>query len=60
MMGVLTAAGSLARSLGPIFVSHLYQSTGPEVTFASVDALVAAGIVILLVFSYRLKPFRKS
>ena len=57
-MGVLTGAGSLARSLGPIFVSTLYQHTGPQVTFASVDGLVFTGILILLVFCYRLIPYR--
>ena len=57
MMGVLTAAGSLARSLGPIFVSTLYDNTGPEVTFAAVVGIVAASIVVMTVFYYRLVPY---
>jgi len=59
MMGILTAAGSLARTLGPISVSALYQHTGPQITFASVDGLVFAGILILLVFCRKLVPYKK-
>lgn len=56
MMGVLTAAGSLARALGPIFVSTLYVHTGPQVTFSCAVAVVAASIVFMAVFYYRLVP----
>lgn len=56
MMGVLTAAGSLARSLGPIFVSTLYAHTGPEVTFSAVVGVVAVSIVFMAAFYYRLVP----
>ena len=58
MMGILTAAGSLARSLGPLFVSNLYYNTGPLITFAAVDGIVMLSIVILLVFAHRLVPYR--
>lgn len=58
MMGILTAAGSLARALGPMSVSALYQHFGPTVTFSSVVGLLMAAIIILLVFSYRLIPYR--
>lgn len=60
MMGVLTAAGSLARTLGPIFVSTLYEHTGPEITFAAVDGVVCGGIVILLFFFTKLVPFKSD
>ena len=60
MMGVLTAAGSLARMVGPIFVSTLYEHTGPEVTFATVDGIVGIGILILLVFFTKLVPFKMN
>lgn len=58
MMGVLTAAGSLARALGPIAVTTLYQHTGPQITFASIDGLVFVGILILLAFCRRLVPYK--
>ncbi len=60
MMGVLTAAGSLARFLGPIFVSNLYHSQGPLITFAAVDGIIGVSIVVLLVFSWRLVPYKYS
>ena len=56
-MGVLTAAGSLARSLGPVFVSTLYAETGPEVTFAAVVGIVAASIIFMAIFYHRLLPY---
>lgn len=57
MMGWLTAAGSLARSLGPIFVSFLYHQFGPLVTFSAVDGIVAVSILLLFVSRYRLVPY---
>ena len=57
MMGLLTGAGSLARSLGPIFVSTLYENTGPEVTFSVVVGVVAASIVFMTIFYHRLLPY---
>ena len=57
MMGILTAAGSLARSLGPVFVSLLYAEKGPEVTFAAVVGVLAAGILFMTVFYHRLLPY---
>ena len=60
MMGVLTAAGSLARSLGPIFVSTLYHHFGPVVTFAAVDGVVALSIILLLLSCRSLVPFGRQ
>lgn len=56
-MGWLTAAGSLARSLGPLFVSFLYHATGPTVTFSVVVGIVGASILLLLIFCRRLIPY---
>ena len=58
MMGVLTGAGSLARTLGPLFVSTLYDETGPEVTFTAVVGVVALSIVFMTIFYHRLLPYR--
>ncbi len=60
MMGILTAAGSLARALGPMCVTALYQHFGPTVTFSSVVGLMAAAILLLLFTSYRLKPYSSN
>ena len=60
MMGWLTASGSLARTLGPIFVSSLYHHVGPLITFSTVDGIIAASIVLLLVSGHRLVPYRPS
>lgn len=57
MMGLLTAAGSLARTLGPLFVSTLYEELGPQVTFAAVVGVVAASIVFMTVFYHRLLSY---
>ena len=57
MMGVLTAAGSLARILGPVFVSTLYVEAGPEVTFSAVIGIVAFSIVFMTIFYHRLVPY---
>lgn len=59
-MGWLTAAGSLARTLGPVFVSQIYDAYGPRVTF-----ITLIGLIILTIFGFisvfkRLVPFRKS
>ena len=60
MMGFLTAAGSLARALGPLIITLLYHAKGPAITFATVVALVGVAIVVLLIFSRRLVPYRPA
>uniref|UniRef100_A0A3B3BSP5 Major facilitator superfamily domain containing 8 n=1 Tax=Oryzias melastigma TaxID=30732 RepID=A0A3B3BSP5_ORYME len=51
-MGWLTASGSGARTLGPIFVSHVYTLLGPRWAFSLICGMVLAAIV-LLSSSYR-------
>lgn len=57
MMGLLTAAGSLARMVGPMFVTYMYDRFGPQVTFATIDGIIAAAILLLMTFYYRLVPY---
>ena len=57
-MGCLTAAGSLARTLGPVFVSQVYDAYGPRVTFISMCAMIVLTIVGLLFIFRRLVPYR--
>lgn len=57
MMGLLTAAGSLSRALGPMVFSILYQHYGPYVTFGTIVGMIATTIVFILVCSPRLIPY---
>ncbi|KAJ8297856.1 hypothetical protein KUTeg_024387 [Tegillarca granosa] len=59
-MGLLTASGSLARTLGPIFVSQIYNSYGPRVTFIAVSILVLLTIGLLGLVFRKLVPFSFS
>ncbi|KAI6654608.1 hypothetical protein LOD99_1004 [Oopsacas minuta] len=58
MMGFLTAAGSLARSIGPIFVSYVYMHTGPQITFAILDGYIGIVIILSVIFYKRLVPYK--
>ncbi|XP_046576329.1 LOW QUALITY PROTEIN: major facilitator superfamily domain-containing protein 8-like [Haliotis rubra] len=55
-MGWLTASGSLARTLGPIFVSQIYYSFGPRVTFAADCAVILVTILAIIAVFKRLVP----
>jgi ceroid-lipofuscinosis MFS transporter 7 len=59
MMGLLTASGSLARALGPMVTSVLYQHYGPYVTFTSVVVVLGLTILLILVCSPRLVPYHQ-
>ena len=59
-MGYLTACGSLARTLGPIFVAQVYDAWGPRVTFAATCAVLALTIAINCATFRRLVPFASS
>ncbi|XP_076446302.1 major facilitator superfamily domain-containing protein 8-like [Babylonia areolata] len=59
-MGVITASGSLARTLGPVFVSQMYDAQGPRVTFAATCAVLVLTLVVNGVGFRRLVPFDLS
>ena len=59
-MGLLTAAGSLARAMGPFFVTLLYGHLGPLGTFPVVDGLVAISVLVMLCSCHRLVPFSSA
>ena len=59
MMGILTAAGSLARALGPMLFSTLYHHYGPTVTFATVVGVIAVTILFILVTFSRLVSYER-
>ena len=55
-MGGLTASGSLARVLGPIFVSYIYQYYGTYWTFGlETGSMVISALITLLAYK-RLVP----
>uniref|UniRef100_A0A7N5JY39 Major facilitator superfamily domain containing 8 n=1 Tax=Ailuropoda melanoleuca TaxID=9646 RepID=A0A7N5JY39_AILME len=56
-MGWLTASGSAARILGPVFISQLYTSWGPRWAFSLVCGVVVLTILLLLVVYKRLVAF---
>lgn len=49
MMGFLGAGGALARMLGPIWSSQLYQKTSQSFVFATLTAGIGIGLVLLLI-----------
>ena len=59
-MGWLTAAGSLARTLGPVFVSQVYDAYGPRITFISLICIIAITITVFAIFFKKLVPFKMS
>ena len=57
MMGILTAAGSLSRVVGPMFVTFIYDKLGPQIAFATIDGIIATAIILLMILYYRLVPY---
>ena len=39
-MGVITAAGCLARTVGPLFITNVYQDYGPRYTYLVVASML--------------------
>ncbi|XP_068136078.1 major facilitator superfamily domain-containing protein 8 [Hyperolius riggenbachi] len=56
-MGWLTAAGSAARTLGPVFVSETYTHLGPRWTFSLICGIVAISLIHLGAVYKRLIAF---
>ncbi|XP_077621185.1 major facilitator superfamily domain-containing protein 8 isoform X2 [Crocuta crocuta] len=56
-MGWLTASGSAARILGPVFITQVYTSWGPRWAFSLVCGIVALTIMLLGVVYKRLVAF---
>jgi MFS transporter, ceroid-lipofuscinosis neuronal protein 7 len=55
-MGWLTAGGSLARMLGPIWATHAFHFGGGELLFLGTDALVIVSLFVLIIFYRNLGP----
>ncbi|XP_041840856.1 major facilitator superfamily domain-containing protein 8 isoform X2 [Melanotaenia boesemani] len=56
-MGWLTASGSGARTLGPVFVSHVYTILGPRWAFSLICGMVVLAIILLSSAYHRLVAF---
>uniref|UniRef100_A0A8C5M906 Major facilitator superfamily domain containing 8 n=1 Tax=Leptobrachium leishanense TaxID=445787 RepID=A0A8C5M906_9ANUR len=56
-MGWLTAAGSIARTLGPVFVIQTYTHLGPRWTFGLTCAIVAVSTLLLVAIYKKLVAF---
>ncbi|XP_078132538.1 major facilitator superfamily domain-containing protein 8 isoform X1 [Sander vitreus] len=56
-MGWLTASGSGARTLGPIFVSQAYTILGPRWAFSLICGIVVGAIILLSFIYHRLIAF---
>lgn len=56
-MGWLTASGSGARTLGPVFVSQVYTLLGPRWAFSLICGIVLAATVLLGAMYKRLIAF---
>ena len=56
-MGLLTTSGSLARVIGPIFVSIIYEYYGTLVLFGIVTASLGLSFIITTLAYRQLVPF---
>lgn len=56
-MGWLTASGSGARILGPVFVSQIYTHLGPRWAFSLICGVVVASLLLLEIVYKRLIAF---
>nr|XP_028600283.1 major facilitator superfamily domain-containing protein 8 isoform X1 [Podarcis muralis] len=56
-MGWLTASGSAARILGPVFVSQLYTYLGPRWAFSLICGIVLLSLLLLEIVYKRLVAF---
>jgi ceroid-lipofuscinosis MFS transporter 7 len=58
-MGALTSVSSLARVIGPIFVTYIYTEYGTIVTSGTATGLMVLVLVLLLLVYKRLVPLGK-
>jgi dipeptide/tripeptide permease len=57
MTGILFMAGALARTIGPIVVSFLFDNYGPEATWGMEMAVLGVTIGIWVVFYRKIEPY---
>jgi len=57
MMGLISAAGSGGRTVGPLLLANVYYKGGPRTTFLMCIGIISLGLVILLIFYRRIVPY---
>lgn len=57
MMGLISAAGSGGRTVGPLLLANVYYVGGPRTTFLVCIGIIIAALIILLAFYRRLVPY---
>jgi MFS family permease len=60
MTGILFMAGSIARTIGPIIVSFLFDHYGPEATWGMQILVMGVTILIWVIFYRKIAPFDES
>eukprot|EP01133_Synstelium_polycarpum_P009823 gene9823-11473_t len=55
-MGWLTSGGSIARLLGPLWSSPMFNKLGGEVLFLTCTGLSSLAVIVLLIFYKKLSP----
>lgn len=56
-MGLLTTSGSLARVVGPVFVSYIYQELGTWYLFGIVASSLGLSFIVTTVAYRQLVPY---
>lgn len=59
-MGVMVGMSSLARVLGPLAMTSVYQAKGLYVTFGIVETMTASSLILVLAFYRRLPGFQSK
>jgi len=57
MMGLISAAGSGGRTVGPLLLANVYYEGGPRTTFLMCIGIISLALVILLIFYQRIVPY---
>jgi MFS family permease len=58
MTGILFMVGSIARTIGPIIVSILFDHYGPEITWIMEIVVLSFTIALWIIFYKKMKPFK--
>lgn len=57
MMGLISAAGSGGRTVGPLLLANVYYMGGPRTTFLMCIGIIILALVLLLTFYKRIVPY---
>lgn len=57
MMGLMSAAGSGGRTVGPLLLANVYYEEGPRITFLMCIGITSLALIILLIYYRRIVPY---